>query len=79
MKAIDVGMGLVIEIDEGAGGNEVFAAALAVGKEERDVRDLFGEDGGGAVHPGDLFVGIEQGEIVVTGGAVVAAEPGGGG
>src|SRR6266567_9347690 len=47
-KTIYVGMGLIVEIVERTGGDEIFAAAFAARKQERDVGDLFGEDGGGA-------------------------------
>ena len=76
-EAVDVGMGLVIEVMEGAGGDEVFASAFTARKEEWDIGDLFGEDAGGTIEPGDTV------EWVVEAGAdwfgVAAGKPGGGG
>jgi hypothetical protein len=71
-----VGMGLVVKIDQGAGSDEAFASTIAAGEEERDVGDLFGKDGGGAIDPGDLFVGANHGQVVLVGRAIVATEPG---
>ena len=48
LEAVDVRMGLIIEVMEGAGGNEVFAAAFAAAEQEGNVGDLFGEDEEGA-------------------------------
>ena len=75
LEAIDVGVRAVIEIEERAGGDEVFATALAGGEEERDMGELLGQDIDGAIDPDDLFVGV--GECRTAWAGVFADEPGG--
>src|SRR5207249_11437464 len=78
LEAVDLGVGAVVEIGEGGGGDEAFAAAFASGEEEGDVGDLLGKDVDGAIDPDDLLVGVGEergGEVI----GVVAEEEGGGG
>ena len=75
LEAIDVGMRAIIEIEERAGGDEVFATALAGGEKERDIGDLLGEDIDGAIDPDDLFVRVSKARAGVK---ILASEPGGG-
>jgi len=70
----ETGVGAIIEIDERAGGNEVFAAAFTGGKEEGDIGDLLGDGIHGAVNPDDLLVGV--GEESAGAGNGVAGEEG---
>jgi len=58
---------------ERAGGDQVFAAAFAVGEEEWNIGDLFGDGVYGAVNPGGLFVGVAHGRAAAA--EVVAGEP----
>ena len=60
LEPINIWVGVVVEIKEGARGDEVLAPALAVGKEKGDVGDLFGQDADGTVHPDHLLIGIGQ-------------------
>ena len=76
VETIYVGVGLVVEIVEGAGGDEVFAAAFAAGKQKRQIGDLLGQNVDGAIDPGDLGVGVV--EERAAGFGVGAGEPGGG-
>ena len=77
LEAVDVGVGPGVEIQEGPGGDEVFATALAAREEKGDIGDLLGEDVDGAVNPDDLFVGAgEDGPGRV---GLFGAEPGEGG
>jgi len=59
-----------VEIQQRAGGDEVFATARAGGEEERDVGDLIGQDVDGAVNPDDLLIGVGEDR---TAAAAVAA------
>jgi hypothetical protein len=69
LEAGDEGMRLVVEIMQWAGGDEVLAAPLARGKEERDAGDLLGQDVDGTVDPGELLVGAgEEGGGTRVGG-----------
>ena len=75
LETIDGAMRPVIEIDEGTGGDEVFAAALAGGEEKGDIGDLLGEHVDGAIDPDDLLVGT--GEARAAGTAIFPDNPGG--
>jgi hypothetical protein len=57
-------MRAVVEVDEGTGGDEGFAPALAAREDEGDVGDLLGEYVDGAVDPDDLFVGRVEGNSI---------------
>ena len=74
METGDLGGWPGVEVDEGAGGDEVFTAAIAGREEEGDIGDLLGEEVDGAVNPDDLFVGVCKGRP--TGGRAVPAQPG---
>ncbi len=74
-EAAELRMRAGVEIDEGAGGDEVFASAFAAGKSERDIRDLFRERVHRAIHPDDLLVGV--GEHRAGRFGFFAAEPSG--
>jgi hypothetical protein len=66
---------MIVEIMQWTGRDEVFAAALAGGKQKRDVGDLFGKDVDSAVNPNDLLVGVGK---TRAGIGVLAREPSGG-
>ena len=75
MKGVDVRVRMRVEIEQRAGGDEGFAAALTAGEDEGDAGDLLGDGVDGAIDPDDLLVGA--GEAGLDDSAdVVAAEPG---
>ena len=77
LEAVDLGVRTVVEIHEGAGGDQSFFAALAPGQDKGDVGDLLSDGVDGAIDPDDLLVGVvEKG---AGGGRVVGGEPGRGG
>jgi hypothetical protein len=57
----------VVEVHEGTGGDEVFAATFAGGEEEGDVGDLLGQGVDGAIDPDNLLVGVGE-ELAAPGG-----------
>jgi hypothetical protein len=73
LEGVDVWVRGGIEILEGPGGDEVFAATFAAGKEEWDIGDLLGKNIDGAVDPHHLFVRIA--EEWGGGMRLLAAEP----
>jgi hypothetical protein len=74
LEAVDVGMGLVVEIAERAGGDEVFASAFAAREKEGNVGNLFGENVDGAIDPDDLLVGVAQQRAGIVAWSAVGPE-----
>ena len=58
LKAVQVRMRTIVEIDQGAFGDQVFAATITGGKQERNVGDLLGENIDRAIHPRALLIRI---------------------
>ena len=68
------GAGFFVEGVKWAGGDEVFAAALAARKQEWNIGDLFGNGIDGAIDPGGLLVGVAHRRAAAA--EVLAGEPG---
>ena len=60
LETVHASMWPVVKIQKRAGGNQGFTATVAGREEERNVRDLLGQDVDGAVNPDDLLVSIRQ-------------------
>src|SRR5258708_4094347 len=60
LETVHMRVRMRIEIQQGAGGDEVFTTALAVREQEGDVGHLFCQDVDGAVDPDRLFVRIRK-------------------
>jgi len=58
LETVDVRMRMGVKIEERTGSDQVFAATLAGGEEERNVGNLFSQDIDGAINPDDLLVGV---------------------
>jgi hypothetical protein len=72
-----VGVRTIVEIVQGAAGDQVFPAALAAGEQKREVGDLLGQYINGAIDPDYLLIGV--GQEGAAGGGAFAAQPGDGG
>jgi hypothetical protein len=60
LEPVDLGVRSGIEVEERTGSDEVFATAFAVGEEEWDVGDLFGDDVDSAIDPSHLLIGVGE-------------------
>jgi len=73
LKAVELRMRTVVEVNQGAGSDQGFAATFAIREEEGNVGDLFGENVDAAVNPRDLFESIDEVGCLARG--LVTADP----
>ncbi len=73
LKAIQMRVGMGVKVRKGAGGDEVFPAAVAGREEKGNVRDLLGDDIDGAIDPDYLLISV--GENWTGSFSAIAGEP----